>query len=183
MPDILTIAEKAKAIRDYCDSDDVRTLCDKLEIIHDSRDLGSAAHGLKGCCMSFFGQYYLCVNSRLPSYLRHCTALHEMGHIILHADALRQSSVIQDRELFRQTVTRENEANLFAAELAISDEAMFELIGRRYTVQQAASALCVPQELILLKTEILRAYGHTLHRLEHPDAMFFGNDLTGTENF
>ena len=66
--------------------------------------------------MSFFGQYYLAVNSRLPSYLQLCTAMHELGHIILHADALRQTGVMQDTQLFRQTVTRENEANLFAAE-------------------------------------------------------------------
>ncbi len=183
MSDIFYILEKAGEIQKFCGMADVWEICDKLEIIAQKKDLGSASSGLKGFCTSFFHQYFLAVNRRLPRYLQECVALHELGHIILHADALQNGGCLHEYQPFRTASVQEREANYFAAELKIRDEEIRECLTEGYTAVQAAAILKIPHPLLLSKAEIMRKNGCKLQGIVLPDATFWGENLLGKENF
>ena len=81
MSDIIYIAEKAMAVKEQWDTADIWEILDRLGIIYEFTDLGSAKEGLKGYCTSFFGQYYIAVNKNLRPYLQKLT--HGMSWDIL----------------------------------------------------------------------------------------------------
>ena len=64
-----------------------------------------------------------------------------------------------DVEFFNSRNIRENEANLFAAELLIDDEEVIELLGRGLTFQQAAGELAVPPVLPDFKCSLMTHKG------------------------
>ncbi len=64
-----------------------------------------------------------------------------MGHAVLHGD-LAAIRGFQETELFDRVVPTEYEANLFAAELVIPDDELFELLSDR-----DKSFFCIAEEL------------------------------------
>jgi Zn-dependent peptidase ImmA (M78 family) len=81
-------------------------------------------------------------------YLRRFVCAHELGHAILHPKVntpfMRQNSLFSVSKI-------EHEANEFAVELTIPDEALYEYQGSCLTVQEVATTYGVPQELAHLK--------------------------------
>jgi hypothetical protein len=74
------------------------------------------------------------VASNLPLTIRRFTGAHELGHLVLHPEvqSLRESP-IGDRSLLGWgTPPKEQEANLFAAELLIPTRLLSELFARRF---------------------------------------------------
>ena len=57
---------------------------------------------------------------------------HELGHIVLHAQALRNSPLF-DTAVYDKRSSTEYEANLFAADLLLRDEDVTEAAGRPET--------------------------------------------------
>ena len=66
----------------------------------------------------------------------------------------------------------ELEANLFAAELLISDESFLDYAEQGYSLEQVAAALAFPADLLRLKAEILREKGEPLQLSEPLPAHF-----------
>lgn len=78
---------------------------------------------LKGYCFLSCRTFYVMINSFLPEEEKRIVAAHELGHIVLHKQQL-QMAPMQDLELYNMTDTTEYEANLFSANLLVSDEEM-----------------------------------------------------------
>jgi Zn-dependent peptidase ImmA (M78 family) len=91
-----------------------------------------------GCNIRGFYQYFkrgriIYVNSTLNEYEQKQVMRHELGHAVLHTKTNR---IFMELATFQIPNKYENEADLFATFLAISDEDVNDYIECRYTVQQ-----------------------------------------------
>lgn len=101
------------------------------------------------------------INANLPEELQRIICAHELGHAILHKE-LAAKGTLNDFALFDNTSKPEFEANLFAAELLISDEAVTELLNDDLSFFGVASTLSIPAELLDFKFSILKHKGYRL---------------------
>lgn len=76
---------------------------------------------LKGYCFSANRTVYVIINDSLHPAEKKIVAAHELAHIILHKKQLKMAPM-KDSILYDMTSETEYEANLFAADLLISDE-------------------------------------------------------------
>ena len=60
-------------------------------------------HSTKGFSRYFLRQYFVGINGNLPKEEQRIVAAHELGHIVLHAEALRNSGIL--RSLIRLSTT------------------------------------------------------------------------------
>ena len=96
-------------------------------------DLGETVHG--------FYQYYkrgmvIYINSSLDEFMQLQVLRHEIGHAVLHRKANR---IFMEQATFQVVDRYENEADLFATFLAISDDDVQEFIDNEYTIQQISN--------------------------------------------
>ena len=89
-------------------------------------------HSTKGFSRYFLRQYFVGINGNLPREEQRIVAAHELGHIVLHAQALK-SSPLFDTAVYDKRSGTEYEANLFAADLLLRDEDVMEAAGRTET--------------------------------------------------
>lgn len=95
--------------------------------------MGETVHG--------FYQYYkrgmvIYINSSLDEFTQLQVLRHEIGHAVLHRKTNR---IFMERSTFQVPDKYENEADLFATFLAISDDDVCEYISNGYTVQQISN--------------------------------------------
>ena len=86
---------------------------------------------------------------------------HELGHAVLHA-RLSADSGFHDFSLFDKESVCEYEANLFAAELLLSDEQVIEQLEEDPSFFHAARSLHVPPELLDFKFRLMNRRGYHL---------------------
>ena len=182
MMDIIRAVEKVADITEFCKTNDIWEILDKLEISYVISDLGSPRTGLKGYCTSFYGRYLIVVNEQLPEYLQVLVAWHELGHIMLDPELLTDGNCLFDHDLCGESNHAERRANLFAAEGLIDDEELLGLLHEGCTQKQAASKLRVPQAFVDYKIRILREYDTPIGYVDLPDTFCLGGDITGGEN-
>lgn len=102
-----------------------------------------------------------------------------LGHSILHTE-LAALHGFQEIELFESSVPAEYEANLFAAELIIPDNDLFELLNDKdKTFFSIAKELYVPAELLDFKFRILKNKGYHLEAPFIAQPNFLKNDIAG----
>ena len=77
--------------------------------------------GTKGFTRYFLRQYFVGINGNLSASEQRVVAAHELGHIVLHAEALKTAPLF-DTAVYDKRSNTEYEANLFAADLLIADE-------------------------------------------------------------
>lgn len=183
MLEMQVAAEKADAILEYCGTTDIWEILDKLEVLYSFDDYGSAGSGLKGYCTCFFGQFFISVNQNLPAYLQALIAWHELGHVILDAQQLKDGTCIGEYDPFHAVSHSETRANYFASEGLIENDAILELIQQGYSAAGVAACLKVPEAFVGYKVQILQEAGIPLFSTETPDAACLQADLTGMENF
>ena len=75
---------------------------------------------LKGYTFMSCRTVYVAVNTMLGDGEKRIVAAHELGHVMLHKDMLKVAPM-KDTALYDMTSQAEYEANLFAADLLISD--------------------------------------------------------------
>ena len=103
-----------------------------------------------------------------------------MGHAVLHGD-LAAIRGFQETELFDRVVPTEYEANLFAAELVIPDDELFELLSDRdKSFFCIAEELYVPAELLDFKFRILKRKGYNINIPTAATADFLKNNIPGS---
>ena len=83
---------------------------------------------------------------------------HELGHCVLHSGS--SSAAFHEVILFDTADQKEYEANVFASELLLPDEAVLEVLNDDMFFFQAAKALYVPSELLDFKFRILKRRGY-----------------------
>lgn len=124
------------------------------------RDLG----GLKGFYIFENGRRYIVVNRALKPLLRRTVCAHELGHDMLH----RELSVggIRENTLFLSTNKTEREANLFAAEILLTDKETLSVLEYARNLNSAADELRVLPEILDFKLELLNYKGYRFNLAE-----------------
>jgi len=159
-----------RLVKRYNETDPFR-LCEHLGILVLFEEF---SNNLKGY---FFHQSrikIIVINSALPEDLQRIICAHELGHAILHKE-LAAKNTLNDFALFDTIAKPEFEANLFAAELLISDDSLIERLNDDLSFFGVASALYVPAELLDFKFRILKHKGYRLEPLLYARGDFLKN--------
>ena len=117
------------------------------------------------------------IDDNITDDFRDILIAHELGHFSLHKDIAMMSG-FQELEVLekRDSEPLETEANLFAAELLLTDEEVLDCL-QDYTFFETASMLGVPAALLDFKYLILRKKGYSLNTLDVRKATFLKEDL------
>lgn len=118
------------------------------------RELGS----LKGFYLCENGRRYIIINNALEDAVMRTVCAHELGHDMLHREL--SAGGIRESTLFLDSNKTEREANLFAAEILMTDREALEVLRYCGTVEQAAWELGVMPEILEYKLELLNEKGH-----------------------
>lgn len=114
------------------------------------------------------------INSSADDIAQKILCAHELGHAMLHG-RLASDHGFHEITLFDSTTPTEYEANLFAAELLISDDEIIELMDGR-SFFEIAKTLCVPSALVDFKCRIMKQKGYSIEPPSLSDANFLKND-------
>jgi len=104
---------------------------------------------------------YIFLNDSLDEHMEIVVLFHELGHHFLHRHLA--VSTFKENGLYDMSSKLEIEANIFAADYLIDDEDVMENVSYGYTTEQAAKALCVPHELLLIKLNDMKSRGYELN--------------------
>jgi Predicted Zn peptidase len=103
---------------------------------------------LNGYYSCLLNRKFIHINNKLTKHMKKFVIAHELGHALLHENNntpfIKYFSFININRL-------ENEANIFAVNLLISDEDIESYKFAEYTVEQIAMICGLPKELIELR--------------------------------
>lgn len=117
------------------------------------RSLGT----LKGFYVFEGGCRYIVINDELDAVTKTVVCAHELGHDMLHREL--SDGGIRENTLFLENNKTEREANLFAANILISDSDILEELSYHNDVSAVSASLGFPIEIIEYKLEILNFKG------------------------
>lgn len=103
---------------------------------------------LKGLYTIIKRKRVIILNANITRQKQKIVCAHELGHDILHRQ-FAKNSIFQEFTLYDMTARPEYEANMFAAELLISDIQIHELSG--YDMEQIAKKLNTDINLVGIK--------------------------------
>ena len=127
-----------------CGSRDPFDIAEYLKVEMQIGPLGSRC----GCYMYLKRHRCIFINDNLSESDKRLVAAHELGHAILHQ---HENCYFMRNYTLLLTSKIEREANLFAADLLIPDEAIIEAIDRGYTVRQLARMVGYCEEFVELR--------------------------------
>lgn len=154
------IAEEVERIvKKYNERNPFR-LCRDMDIIMLFQSMGSGDGAIKGFYFESCRIETITVNSDLPDSVQRIIAAHELGHALLHRSD-GAAKLFHETGLFDSRSQAEKEANLFAAELLISDGEVSEALdGNDFF--SAAALLNVPPQLLDFKIRMMKYKGYKL---------------------
>lgn len=145
--EVIALAHRAAEKCGTRDPFEIAKMC-RAELI--IKELGS----LKGFYKIINDVPFIFINKSLSGAEARLVCAHELGHHALHRNFARVG--FEEFTLFSETSRREYEANLFAAELLIDEEALEEFIEYGYTQSQIAAAFGIDEKLIEMKLNFLQ---------------------------
>ena len=165
-------AKVLQTVKKYDETDPSR-LCRAMKIQVLSEPMGTFAEACKGFYLCQSRRQVICVNRDLPEELQRIVLAHELGHAVLHRAQARVRA-FHDFFLYDNFSRLEYEANLFAAELLLDDQSVFDLLNDDRFFFDAAKELGVAPELLDFKFRILKNKGC---KLTDPPLMAAGDFL------
>ncbi len=124
----------------------------------------NAYQKLKGYCFSANRTIYVIINDSLHPAEKNIVAAHELAHIILHRKML-QLAPLKDNILYDMKSETEYEANLFAADLLITDNVIRDMSkGEDIDYFRMCQTLSVSPDLMNFKlfSLIKRGYAYPM---------------------
>lgn len=121
---------------------------------------------LKGMYRIIKRNRFIILNSSNSQPMNAIVCAHELGHDQLHRDYAK-TAPLQEFMLYDMASRREYEANVFAAELMLSDDEILDYIEKGYDTMQIAKATYTDINLVALKVDLLIRNGHYLKKQEH----------------
>ena len=100
---------------------------------------------------------------------------HELGHAILHTKIAMMRG-FQEMEVFEGSSVEEDEANFFAAELLLEDQAVLECLAE-HAFFETAKMLYVPAALLDYKFSLLHEKGELVNTMYIRKPNFLKEDL------
>lgn len=137
------VRKKALAYRRKFNTSDPFELANALGIEVMTCDIGSRL----GCYMYLKRSKCIWINESLEGTERTFVMAHEVGHAVLHP---KENCYFLRNQTFLNTRI-EREANVFAAEFLIPDDAILEAKTNGYTIDQLSRILGYQKELIELR--------------------------------
>ena len=154
-----TIRRIAAELRErYGDTSDPDRLCRETGVLALFSPMGDFPGACKGFIVSCFGHSAITVNSDLDDAMARVIFFHELSHFFLHISGT-QGETFQDFSVFDRTSDMEYEANLLAAELMLTDEAVYDVLNGGADFYEAAAVLKVPPEILDFKLRLMRSDG------------------------
>ena len=154
------IIDKANEIKENYTYQTPKRLCAEMGIILHPKPMGKSIDSGKGCCFKANGEYVIVYNSEMSTVIQKAVIYHETGHIMLHvSDTLY---CFNDFSMFNETNKREIEANLFAAEMMMSDDDVLDALNDDGSFVTAAAKLYVPVEFIDFKFRLMKYKGYKI---------------------
>lgn len=153
------ISGEVKRVREKYDETDPVRLCRAMGILLLYEPMGEDPNACKGFYLCQSRVQVITVNSSLPEALGRIILMHEIGHSVLHR---RASGVraFHDFRLFDKTSVYEYEANIFAADFLMEDDAVLSLLNGDVSFFGAADMLGVPPEILDFKFRVLKRKGY-----------------------
>ena len=155
------IIDQVDRLVEDCGSRDPFEICESLGIQVFEDDLKQAIKGYFFC----YQDTRVCVyDSNLIKVFRPILVAHELGHAVLHQELALLHSFQEMDVLDNSTAQPEEyEANLFAAELLLTDEAVIEALNGE-SFFEAARQLNVPAALLDFKFSLMQRKGYQIRR-------------------
>lgn len=113
---------------------------------------------LKGFYLFENGFRYIVINEDLDKVTKAVVCAHELGHDMLHREL--SEGGIRENTLFLSSNKTEREANLFAAEVLISDKDILDEIADHNSISALSAAVGFPEGIVDFKLEILNFKGY-----------------------
>lgn len=117
--------------------------------------------GLKGFYIFENDCRYIVINDELDDVTKTVVCAHELGHDVLHKDF--SEGGIRESTLFLSNNKTEREANLFAANILVSDSDILEEITYHNDISSVAANIGYPIEIIEYKLEIMNYKGYNFN--------------------
>lgn len=127
----------------------------------------------KGAFKVILNNNFIFINANMSDEMNRLVCAHELGHALLHRFLGKTQAGLMEFELFNITDTTEYEANLFAANLLLDEDAIGSLIQDGYDVVQIARSLGTNVNLLLLKLQQMNDDNH-LRLPDMPNRNFLG---------
>lgn len=125
--------------------------------------------GLKGFYLCENGKRYIVINEELDETMARVVCAHELGHDMLHRDLAVGG--IRENTMFLSGNKTEREANIFAAELLISDKEILNELDYCDNLDSLCYSLNLPEEIVCYKLEIMNTNGYHFN-FTMPDSGF-----------
>lgn len=151
------IIDKAQAYLEEYGGRNIYTTAENSGIFLWFRKLGN----LKGFYMVENSQRYIIINNEIESTMQRTVCAHELGHDQLHREFSTEG--IRETTMFLDSNRTEREANLFAAELLISDDDILSELEYNADIESLCFAFDVPPEIISYKLELLNFKGYNFN--------------------
>lgn len=164
------IYEIVSAITKKFKTRDPFSLADALGIDVDCADLGT----LKGFYIVYNRNRFIVLNTSLTESLSRVILAHEIGHDRLH-QAIARNGGLKESSFFDMKAKPEMEANVFAANLLISDKEVIGYGEDGYTAEEMAKDLFVPYPLALIKINDMIKRGYDISIPYIPKAEFLSS--------
>ena len=151
----------------------VKAVCRTRDPLRIARDLGIEVmyypfNEQRGAYKVLMRNRFIFIKNDLHPVMENIVLLHELGHDALHREEATKVGGFKEFEIFNMRDNRmEYEANLFAAQISLSDEDFLELAERGYDTQQIARTLNSDINLFALKADTLISQGYRLRQQEH----------------
>lgn len=151
------IIELAEMLRNEYEGRDIFDTAENAGAVVWFRELGS----LKGFYVCENGKRYIIINSTMNKLLRRTVCAHELGHDTLHRELA--AGGLRENSLFLSSNKTEREANLFAAEMLLTDDETLSVLEYSQTLDEAAFELAVLPEILSFKLELLNYKGYSFN--------------------
>ncbi len=117
-----------------------------------------APDGLRGMICASGGRVVVAVDAELPESIVRVTLAHLLGHAVLHRKRIMSGKVYEESENSSQGAA-EREADVFAAELLITDDEIISLRDGGMSEGQIVSSFGTMRETVLHKLFSMRSRG------------------------
>lgn len=154
------ICREVAKIKARYHEDDPYRLCRTMGIKLIDSPFGLDPDAIKGFFLEQYRIKTITVNADLPAVIHRIITSHEIGHAVLHCNT--GIHAFHDVTLFDESAAFEKDANFFAAEYLLDDEAVFEVLNADATFFTAAAMLKVPMELLDFKFRLMKWCGYKL---------------------
>lgn len=158
------VIRKAKKVVRECETRDAERIARDLDITIMPRPYKRQ----KGAYKVIERNPFIFIKQDLHPVLYNIVLLHEIGHDRNHKKEALKAGGFREFNIFDLQASRfEYEANLFASEVSLPDDAVLEMIDDGYTIQQIAQALNSDFNLVAIKMDTLISQGYHFRSMEH----------------